>query len=82
MKSKMIGINNRNLNTFKTDLNITIKLAENIYDNDKLLISESGFQSKKDVDKIYSSTGINNFLIGEFLMKTDNLSQKIRELLN
>ena len=82
MNSNMIGINNRNLNTFVTDLETTIKLAKHIENSDKLLISESGFHSKNDIKKIYESTGVNNFLIGEFLMKSDNLTSQLKELLN
>ncbi len=81
MNSKMIGINNRNLKNFVTDLNTTIELAKKIGDCDKLLISESGFHSKEDIDKIKESTKINNFLIGEFLMKSKNLQTHINKLL-
>ncbi len=79
--SKIIGINNRNLNNFKTDLNISIKLSKYLEENEKLVISESGFHGKKDIQKIIEATGINNFLIGEFLMKSDNLSHHISDLL-
>ena len=82
MNSKIIGINNRNLNNFETDLDTTIKLSKQLVNNDKLIISESGFHSKKDINKIVNLTGVNNFLIGEFLMKSDNLSSHIKELLN
>ncbi len=82
MSSNMIGINNRNLNNFVTDIKTTINISKNIINNDKLLISESGFRSRLDIDKILNTTGINNFLIGEYLMKSNNLSTLIRELLN
>ena len=82
LNSNMIGINNRNLKNFVTDLNITIQLSKYVNDTNKLLISESGFHSKQDINKIISNTGINNFLIGEFLMKSDNLPLHINELLN
>ena len=81
MKSNMIGINNRDLNNFVTDIETTIKLASNIHDKDKLIISESGFSSKRDIDLIYNKTNISNFLIGEFLMKSDNLPTFIENLL-
>ena len=77
----MIGINNRDLNNFVTDIETTIKLASNIHDKDKLIISESGFSSKRDIDLIYNKTNISNFLIGEFLMKSDNLPTFIENLL-
>tara|TARA_B100000401_G_C52813386_1_gene725230 strand:- start:4126 stop:4917 length:792 start_codon:yes stop_codon:yes gene_type:complete len=81
INSKIIGINNRNLNNFKTDLKTTIQLSKKIFNDDKLLISESGFHSKEDIDKIFNQTGINNFLIGEYLMKSENLAVHIKELL-
>tara|TARA_B100002019_G_C21224668_1_gene576701 strand:- start:234 stop:1025 length:792 start_codon:yes stop_codon:yes gene_type:complete len=80
--SKIIGINNRNLNNFITDINTTIKLAEHLNENNKILVSESGFHHKDDIKKIYAATKINNFLIGEYLMKSKNLTNHIRDLLN
>ena len=82
MISNMIGINNRNLNNFETDLNTTIKLSKELQNNEKLFISESGFHRKEDIDIICKNTSINNFLIGEYLMKSQNLPSDIRELLN
>ncbi len=82
MNSNMIGINNRNLNNFETNLDTTIVLSQHLDDCDKLVISESGFHSKSDISKVYTETGISNYLIGEFLMKSDNLSHQIKELLN
>ena len=43
----MVGLNNRNLNNFVTDIDITINLCKDLVDTDKLIISESGFHSKK-----------------------------------
>lgn len=82
MKSKMIGINNRNLKTFVTNLETTINLSKHISDSNKLFISESGFNSKENIDQIAIITGINNFLIGEYLMKSQNLALHIQQLLN
>ena len=82
MKSNMIGINNRNLNNFVTTLDTSINLSQHLDNCDKLIISESGFHSKSDISKIYTTTGISNYLIGEFLMKSDNLPKHIEELLN
>ena len=61
LNSKMVGLNNRNLNNFVTDIDITINLCKDLVDTDKLIISESGFHSKKDIDKIIKTTGVNNF---------------------
>ena len=82
MNSNMIGINNRNLNNFVTNLDTSINLSQHLDNCDKLIISESGFHSKSDISKIYTTTGISNYLIGEFLMKSDNLPNHIAELLN
>ena len=82
MDSKLIGINNRNLKTFNTDLSTTVSLAKSIQSNDKLLISESGFHCKEHLTEIYKETAISIFLIGELLMKSDNLSSEIKNLLN
>ena len=82
MNSKIIGINNRNLNNFVTDINTSIKLAKEFNNNEKILISESGFHGKEDIKKIYDETGLNNFLIGEYLMKSKDLDNHIIELLN
>ncbi len=82
MNSNLLGINNRNLNDFTTNIEITINLMKEIENNEKLLISESGFHSKNDVYKIAKTTGINNYLIGEYLMKSKNLKKNISNLLN
>ncbi len=82
ISSEIIGINNRNLNNFITDINTTIKLSKEVKQSEKILVSESGFQSKQDINKIYTETGINKFLIGEYLMKSNNLSSLIEDLLN
>ena len=82
MNANMIGINNRNLNNFLTNLDTTINLSQHLDNCDKLIISESGFHSQSDISKIYTTTGISNYLIGEYLMKSDNLPNHIAELLN
>ncbi len=82
MKSDIIGINNRDLKNFETDLQTTIELSKNIKNENKLLISESGFHSKKDIIRIHNETGISNFLVGEYLMKSKNLKLSIDRLIN
>ena len=82
LKSQLIGINNRNLNNFETRIETTIELSNYIGDLNKIFISESGFHSHSDVSKIISLTGINNFLIGEYLMKSEQLSSDISNILN
>ena len=82
MQSELIGINNRNLNNFETRIETTIELSSYMGDLNKIFISESGFHSHSDVSKIISLTGINNFLIGEYLMKSEQLKADIANILN
>ena len=65
----MIGINNRNLKTLKTDLNNTFEIYKTLSNFDGILISESGIKNKDDVLKISNQTNIKTFLIGESLLK-------------
>ena len=71
----LIGINNRNLKTLKTDLNNTFAIHKTLSNFDGILISESGFKNKEDVLKVTNQTNIKTFLIGESLLKNlDNNS--------
>lgn len=65
--AKIIGINNRNLETFEVDLKQTEKLIRLLPD-DKIIVSESGIKNKKDKDFL-KSLGVNSVLVGETLMK-------------
>lgn len=73
LKSPLIGINNRNLKTMEISLNNTKKLAKLVPEN-KIIISESGIKSKKDIEDL-SKVGAKGFLIGTSLMQ-DNISIK------
>ena len=75
----IIGINNRNLKTFGVDLQTTADLSEEI-PADCLGISESGIKSASDVI-FCQEQGIDCFLIGETLMRSDNIEQTINELM-
>jgi indole-3-glycerol phosphate synthase len=75
----LIGINNRNLKTFSTDLNVTERLAKRM-PSDKLIVSESGIHKRDDVIRILEA-GAHAMLIGESLIRADSITQKIRELL-
>tara|TARA_Y100001935_G_scaffold201462_1_gene169882 strand:- start:374 stop:1165 length:792 start_codon:yes stop_codon:yes gene_type:complete len=68
-KNAIIGINNRNLKTLKTDLNNTFKIYKALNNFDGILISESGIKNKDDILKISNQTNIKTFLIGESLLK-------------
>ncbi len=73
----IIGINNRNLEDFTVSLDNTIRIFKEFESSlkNKLLISESGFKDRNDLAKIKNETGINNFLIGESLMKSSSIKE-------
>jgi indole-3-glycerol phosphate synthase len=74
----MIGINNRNLNTLKVDVECTKKLTPFI-PADIVRVSESGIKSLKDVLWL-KGLSIDAALVGETLMKADNIADKLKEL--
>ncbi len=80
LPTPLIGINNRSLHSFKTDLQISIELAK-ILPPDKIIITESGIHNKKDI-QMMQEAGIKHFLIGESLMGSQNIGQKLDELLS
>jgi len=77
--ASIIGINNRDLNTFKVDLSVTQRLVRLIPDS-RVKISESGIKTYEDV-MFLKSLGINAVLIGEAFMQADDISAKIREIM-
>ena len=79
-KDAIIGINNRNLETFETDINTTVNIFNKFDLKDRTLICESGINTKNDINFIIEKTGISNFLIGESLIKSDSIFDKLVEL--
>jgi len=79
LKTKLIGINNRNLKTFKTSLRVTQQLAPCL-PADKLLVSESGIRSHADLVSL-TSGGAAAFLVGETLMREKDVAAATRRLL-
>ena len=77
-KATLIGINNRDLKTFSTDLSVTERLAKRI-PSDKLIVSESGIHTRDHVTKI-GEAGAQAMLIGESLLRAQSIEEKIREL--
>ena len=77
--SNIVGINNRNLNTFITDIKTTIKLLPHVPKN-KTIISESGLSEKSDLEKL-AELGVSSFLVGESLMKKNNVTNATKSLL-
>ena len=72
-KEALIGINNRNLKTLKTDINTTYDIHDVLINHQGPLISESGIKTKDELLSLKNKTSIKTFLIGESLLK--NLSE-------
>jgi indole-3-glycerol phosphate synthase len=77
--AEIIGINNRDLKTFKTDLQTTLALASFI-PADRIVVSESGIRNRQDIE-ILTKAGIRAFLIGETLIAAPEIGPKLLELL-
>ena len=65
----LIGINNRNLKTLKTDINTTYDIYNVLAKHSQPLISESGIKNKNELLEIKNKTKIKTFLIGESILK-------------
>ena len=76
-KNAIIGINNRNLKTLKTDIKTTYDLHEVLAKHSGPIICESGIKSEKEVEEIVKKTKINNFLIGESLLRDLNKNSSL-----
>ena len=74
----LIGINNRDLKTFSTDLKTSLDIALHI-PPDNIIISESGIHTRDDIELLMNA-GIHAFLIGESLMCSQNIGLKLKEL--
>lgn len=77
--AEIIGINNRDLQTFKTDLETTARLSR-LIPKDRIVVSESGIKDRSDMEKL-KSWNVNAALIGESLVASNDIAGKIRELL-
>ena len=84
--AEVIGVNNRNLKTFKVDLGTTERLAEHLFSRvtdhalRPLLVAESGIHTQADVERL-ARCGARAILVGESLMRHTDLERKVRELL-
>lgn len=79
LPTPLIGINNRSLHTFKTDIQLSIQLKQYIPEN-KIIITESGINTRTDV-VMMQSHGINTFLIGESLMRAKDIGKALDQLM-
>jgi indole-3-glycerol phosphate synthase len=69
--ARIIGVNNRDLVTFKTDLDVVVKLARQL-PADRLLVAESGIRTAADVDRLGQS-GVQAILVGESFMRAPDI---------
>lgn len=76
---RLLGINNRNLRTFETTLDTSLRLAADL-PKEITLVSESGIRTRADIDRLRAA-GFHAFLIGEELMRAEDEGKALRELL-
>ena len=76
--AEIIGINNRDLNTFNTDISFTEKMVQQI-PSGRIIVSESGIFNGSDVEFL-RKLRVHAMLVGEALMTSDNTAKKVREL--
>ncbi len=77
----ILGINNRNLDTLKTDIQTTFSLLPLLKKSEVPVISESGIKDKKDIEKLFKS-GVKGILIGEYLLKSKDQEEQLKNLKN
>lgn len=78
LKTPLLGINNRDLHTFDVSLQTTFDLLDNIPD-DKLVITESGIQTRADIDAMLDKQ-VHGFLVGETFMRADEPGDMLNKL--
>jgi len=78
--NKLIGINNRNLDTFQVDLSATMEISNQLPDNVSV-VSESGIKEKSDID-LLRKTNTKAILVGEHLMASGNIDKTLKELID
>ena len=78
-EDSIIGINNRNLKTLEISLETSVKLSKILHSHKNPLICESGIHSTEDIKFIIKNAKIYNFLIGESLLKSNDIGLKLRK---
>ncbi|GAG03264.1 unnamed protein product, partial [marine sediment metagenome] len=79
-EAEIIGINNRDLNTFSIDINMTRRLRP-LIPQERIAVSESGIKSKRDIEKL-GKWGVDAVLVGEALVTAGDVLAKMKELLS
>lgn len=79
-KADIIGINNRNLDTLEIDLKTTEKVLEG-YEKSRIILSESGINTTEDIQYL-KKCGADAFLIGSTIMKSNNIEEQVKKLVN
>ena len=77
--ARLIGVNNRNLDTFTTDVDTSVRLAA-LFEKHHVGVAESGINSRKDIEKVLDA-GIHNFLIGESLVRAPDPQTFLQSLI-
>ena len=78
LRTPLIGINNRNLHTFETDLDTTLGLLTDVFP-DRTVVTESGIHTQDDVN-LMRKNNVNAFLVGEAFMKAVDPGKELKKL--
>ena len=78
LRTPLIGINNRNLHTFETDLDTTLGLLTDVF-HDRTVVTESGIHTQDDI-KLMRKNNVNAFLVGEAFMKAQDPGNELKNL--
>lgn len=78
LRTPLIGINNRNLRTFETDLETTLGLLTDVF-HDRTVVTESGIHTQEDV-QLMRKRDVNAFLVGEAFMSAEDPGARLKEL--